>query len=187
MRQSSKHALFQSGLAVLIAVWLSGCIHDRSVSELIAAANNNSESQMQARSRQTREYDDLPSDILFKAAMNVLQDEGYIIKNAVPQVGLIAAVREIDITDSDERTLKSLFFGQEARWDQRARIEATINTTPLGSNPLPGRTRVRVTFQIGINNNVGEMRVIEEIRDPDFYRDFFSKLDKSIFLAKESL
>jgi len=59
-------------------------------------------------------------------------------------------------------------------------IETTINVSEFSSG-----YKVRAVFQKKVLNNRGEITSIENIDDMKFYQDFFSKLDKSIFLQKE--
>lgn len=173
----------------VVCLSVSGCATKRSAADRLAAAQGAPESQLAARERQTREYEGITSDALLKVALNVLQDEGYSVTNAVPQLGLIAAVREVDITDGDEKTFKTFMFGSDARWDQRARVEATINTTNAGGNTTnaAGQARIRATFRVSISDNSGAIVSIEEIEQPEFYRDFFAKIDKGVYLYREKL
>jgi len=161
---------------------VSSCAQRRSIVDRIQVADKNPQSQLQIRSRQTREYDNVSSEVLLKVALNVLQDEGYIVKNAVLDLGLLAATREVDVTDSDERLLRSIFMGENARWDQQATIEATVNATTLS-----GRSRIRITFQVKIADNTGAVVAIENIDEPGYYQTFFSKLDKGLYLYREKL
>lgn len=184
MPQNSKNQIYARVVIAVILLGLSlpGCANRRSAIDRITSVGRSQESQLEARERQTREFDGVNATDLLKVALNVLQDEGYAVKNATVELGLLAAVREIDITDSDERIFRSIFMGEEARWDQRATIEATVNTTAVG-----GRARIRVTFQIRVADNAGAVTSIEEVKDPEFYRDFFSKLDKGLYLYREKL
>ena len=167
---------------VLALSGLCSCAPHRSIVERIQVADKNPQSQLQIRSLQTREYDDVSSEVLLKVALNVLQDEGYIVKNAVIDLGLLAATREVDITDSNEKIFRSIFMGQDARWDQQATIEATVNATTL-----TGRSRLRITFQVKIADNTGAVAAIENIDEPAYYQTFFSKVDKGLYLYREKL
>ena len=182
MHRNSKLILQLFAIAGTACLFCAGCAPKLSAADRLAAARGIGESQLAARERQTREYDGITADGLLKVALNVLQDEGYSVTNAVPQLGLIAAVRDVDITDSDESMFKSFMFGEDARWDQHARVEATINTTNTA-----GRARIRATFRVSISDNAGKLVSIEEIAQPEFYKDFFAKIDKGIYLYREKL
>jgi hypothetical protein len=49
------------------------------------------------------------------------------------------------------------------------------------------QARVRVNFQIKVLNNKGGIMKIEQIDDEKYYQDFFSKVDKGIFIQKEKI
>jgi hypothetical protein len=49
------------------------------------------------------------------------------------------------------------------------------------------QTKVRVSFQRKILDNRGDVVEVEPIEDPVFYQDFFSRMDKSLFLQKQKL
>ena len=49
------------------------------------------------------------------------------------------------------------------------------------------QTKVRVSFQRKVLDNRGDVVEVEPIDDPVFYQDFFSRMDKSLYLQKEHL
>ena len=49
------------------------------------------------------------------------------------------------------------------------------------------QTKVRVSFQRKVLDNRGDVVAVEPIDDGEFYLDFFSRMDKSLFLQKEKL
>jgi len=56
--------------------------------------------QTQIREFQTRYYDTNDVKLVMKSVLNVLQDDGFIVKNAVPELGLLTANKEIDLSNS---------------------------------------------------------------------------------------
>jgi hypothetical protein len=46
---------------------------------------------------------------------------------------------------------------------------------------------VRASFQRKVLDNRGGVLQVEPIDDPKFYQDFFSRMDKSVYLQKEQL
>ena len=58
----------------------------------------------------------------------------------------------------------------------------TGNVTELGQ-----QTRIRISFQRKVLDNRGQIIDVRPIDDPVFYRDFFSRIDKSVYLQKEHL
>jgi hypothetical protein len=49
--------------------------------------------QLQVREFQTQTFDTADSQLVLKAMFNALQDEGYVVKNAVMQLGLMTATK----------------------------------------------------------------------------------------------
>ena len=117
MPQNFNIRVFLQVVIAVVSVGLSlpGCANRRSAIERITSVGRSQESPLEARERQTREFDGVTATELLKVALNVLQDQGYAVKNASVELGLLAAVREIDITDSDERIFRSIFMGEQAR------------------------------------------------------------------------
>ncbi len=56
------------------------------------------QTQLQTREFQTRSYETNDMKMVMKALLNVLQDDGYIVKNANVDLGLLTATKEIDIS-----------------------------------------------------------------------------------------
>lgn len=153
--------------------------------------------QLETREFQTREFDTNNTKLIMKAMINVLQDDGFVIKNAVTDLGLISATKEIDIASS-KRTKSDSFWetffvemagGNNNRRDRRETvynkfkvIEASINVSELGR-----RSKVRANFQAKILDNNGNPVDVSAVDDAKFYQDFFSKVDKSIFIQKQGL
>ena len=48
-------------------------------------------------------------------------------------------------------------------------------------------TKVRVSVRRKVLDNRGDTVVVQPIEDPVFYQDFFSRMDKSLYLQKEQL
>lgn len=154
------------------------------------------QTQLQVRQFQTREFDTNDIKLVMKALVNVLQDDDFIIKNAVVDLGLISASKEIDLA-SGERTsnndfwadfFKAIFSDKKSHrsdpavYNKLKVVEATINVTEYGK-----RTKVRANFQAKILDNRGNPVEVYTVDDEKFYRDFFVKVDKGIFLQKQGL
>jgi hypothetical protein len=118
--------------------------------------------------------------MVMKAVLNVLQDEGFIVKNADSDLGFISATKETDLGSS------ILVWGgtetSESRYRKTSVIETTANISEFGD-----QCRVRVNFIKKILDNTGATMDVDQITDAQFYQDFFSKVDKGIFLQKEKL
>jgi hypothetical protein len=160
-------------------------------------------SQLDIRALQTREYQTSDTKMVMKALLNVLQDEGFIVKNAVVDLGLITATKELQVQRLAPPVSGSVFMGGDA-WShgggvgwgmgpgwgggprpplsQHSTIEASVNVTEFGQ-----QSRVRVNFEKKTVDDRGGALDVHQIDDPRYYQDFFSKVDKGIFLQREKL
>jgi len=143
--------------------------------------------QMEIREFQTRSYDTSNFKMVMKSVMASLQDDSYIIQQANVDLGLLTARKDIDTTDKMSArlsTFSAILSGQanNARYEKNTVIEASANISEFGKS-----TRVRINFSKKKLNNRNEVMSVEQITDSKFYQDFFSKVDKGIFLGKEGL
>ncbi len=138
------------------------------------------QTQLQIREYQTRAFDTKNTKLVMKAVLGVLQDEGFIVKNADSDLGFISASKETDLGGAP------IFWGtkdsEPARYRKTSVIETTANVSEFGS-----QCRVRMNFMKKILDNTGATMEVDQITDAKFYQDFFSKVDKGLFLQKEKL
>jgi hypothetical protein len=149
-------------------------------------------SQLQTREFQTREFDTNNTKLILKAMINVLQDDGFVIKNADSELGLLFATKEMNIarlnTGSNQDFWNQVFESMSKRQPQKNEqtynkikiVEASINVSEIGS-----RSKVRANFQAKILDNLGNAVDVYPVEDPKYYQDFFSKVDKGVFLQKQ--
>lgn len=143
--------------------------------------------QMEIREFQTKSYDTTDFKMVMKSAMNVLQDDGYIIKQANLDLGLLTARKEVDTTDKTMAFLSALSAGldgrqNDARYEKNTVIDASVNISSFGET-----VRVRANFNKKKLNNRNETMSVEQVADQQFYQNFFSKVDKGVFIGKEGL
>lgn len=136
-------------------------------------------SQLEIRQIQTRDFDVADTKVVLKAMLNVLQDEGYMIQSANTDLGLLTAKKETDLNRS---SWTAAFGGKEVRWEKTSVTEMTANISPYDKG-----SRVRATFSRKILDNMGDVMSVDQIDNDKFYQDFFSKVDKGLFLQKENL
>jgi len=149
--------------------------------------------QLQVREFQTQTFDTADSQLVLKAMFNALQDEGYVVKNAVMQLGLMTATKEIDLApgrsgptagDISSAIGSKWSVGQSEPTTYR-KVEVrdfTGNVTDFGD-----QTKVRVSVQRKILDSHGNVVEVKPIDDLTFYQDFFSRMAKSVYLQKERL
>jgi len=137
---------------------------------------------LEVRQYQTREYDLNDTRKIMKAVLNVLQDEGFVTKNAVSDLGLITASKEIDKQSLGLSALSIMIGSSEATWQKTEVIDATANVTEYGS-----RTKVRLTMHRKILDNRGGTMSVSEIQDPIYYQEFLTKIEHGVFLERARL
>jgi hypothetical protein len=150
------------------------------------------QTQLEVRAIQTRTFDTPDTKLVLKAMFNVLQDDGYVVKNAVVELGLITAAKETDLAPNRSEPAGSdvvvgpvwafpSFRGQAPFRKTEVR-DFTGNVSEFGR-----QTKVRVSFQRKVLDNRGGVLQVDVIDDPKFYQDFFSRMDKSVYLQQERL
>lgn len=149
--------------------------------------NQTPQTQLQTREFQTREFDTNDVKLVMKAMLNVLQDDGFVVKNAVTDLGLLTATKEIQLADKSASSVYWLEAlsgrgrsSQDNRYNKFKQIEVSVNVSEQGR-----RSKVRANFQAKILDNTGNPVDVFPISDPKFYQDFFSKVDKGIFLQRQ--
>ncbi len=138
--------------------------------------------QLQIREFQTRAYQTQDTKMVLKAMLNVLQDEGFIVKNASVELGLLTAEKQMDVSSKSDVFWSTLAYGKEATWKKAYIMECTANVSDFGKD-----TKVRVNFQGKSLDNKGNILEIKHVDDEKYYQEFFSKVDKGIFIQKEKL
>jgi len=117
-----------------------------------------------------------------KAVINVLQDDGFIIRNADRELGFITAQKEVDLQRTWESAFARMADGSNARYTKNSVIESSVNISEFGPD-----IRVRAIFQEKVLDNLGGTISVRQVENAGFYQDFFAKVDKGIFLERQSL
>lgn len=159
--------------------------------------------QLEVRQFQTRTFETADTALVMKAMFNVLQDDGFVVKNAVMELGLITAAKESDLARGRSGASGGGLFGglggiiiggggpggvmvgtggDDPSFPKTEVRDFTGNVSAFGK-----QTKVRVSFQRKVLDNRGDVVEVEPIEDLEFYQSFFSRMDKSIFLQQEDL
>lgn len=163
-----------SRLYILI-ILCGGCVLNRQ------PIVQDTQSQLEIREYQTREYETQDVNMLMKTVLNVLQDDRFIVKNAVTDVGLITAEKEIPVLYQRGDSIQDVKYSPDS-WNATKVEECSVNISSFGKS-----TKVRVNFSSKlINKKKGEMRV-NKGDDLKYYHEFFAKVDKGVFLQKQKL
>lgn len=197
----------------IISIFLTLTVLINSVLPVYAAKKHViAKSQFEIREIQTHVYDTSNVNSVMKAAINTLQDEGYIILNIEDELGYIRAKREFKEVRIDKKrmtgyycllaeyiALTALTYGMEAPFmaDAIRRInnERAPRTVIVDSNitiePFGAKTKVRYTLvEKELENADGYSYVKSSPRkvirkyNSLIYQEFFNELDKNIFYEK---
>lgn len=172
---------------------------------VLAKKNIKEESALDKRSVQTKIYDTKSQTELMKIALNVLQDENYKIINLDNELGVITAVTQ----SKKPRPLRvkvgyytgflvmsGLSFGiyatifwvwiKDAHTPYNVEYTTTINVFDL--NNKQRKIRVNGIEKVFAPHTMGQT-TLKSIQDAEsqFYKDFFIKLDKEVFVTKQDL
>lgn len=135
-------------------------------------------STQELQTLQTRTYNNVNSDKVMKAIINVLQDKCYFIENADTRIGFILASREFD-TKNKSIKIKEEFGARKlktmCKFNCISRTEADINVTPSIN-----ATIVRINFRKRVINIFNANTRVKDIIVPDFYTNFFTDLEKEL-------
>ena len=142
-------------------------------------------STLEKRAIQTREYETDDVKMVMKAAMNVLQDEGFMLSNTELELGFITAKKHLNIS-SGSQVFSIMFAVHDTKrrsYNKTKVVEANIQVSKRGKKLV----RMRVTFQELTLNTEGAITNVKHIKNASFYKTFFMKIDKGIFIEKEGV
>lgn len=167
-------------------------------------------SQLERREVETHFFETADTSVVMKAAINTLQDSGFIIQEIEPELGYLRARKVFkkryvskgraigySLLTAAYTTLAVFTYGSTAFnvadpairlgnefKDKTVVVDSNVNVERFGKN----RTRVRfVLVQKVLQNADGYSFVksaptrVMRIYDPKIYQEFFAQLDKSIF------
>jgi hypothetical protein len=145
-----------------------------------------SQSTLEVRSLQSREFDGRTEDEILAAAAGVLQDLGFEIEESETKLGLVVGTKDRDAVQTGQvvgMVALALLTGVVIPVDKNQNIRAALVCTPKG----PKTQVVRVTFQRKVWNTQNQVTTVEQVVDPEIYQEFFDRLSKSVFLEAHKI
>ena len=191
LHKKVKHIVQSNSLLILALIGIVSMISACTIVNTYQAPDA-PKTQLQTRQVQTREFDTNNVKLIMKAVINVLQDDGFIVKNSQLDLGLLTAQKEIDLSQSrgNSNDCWSEFFQGIARNRSRNStdltyskikiVESSVNISEFGK-----QTKVRANFQVKVLDNLGNPKEVYQVEDAKFYQDFFVKVDKGVFIQKQ--
>jgi hypothetical protein len=154
--------MFKKIILVLACLSLTVC--------LPTFAKEEGASSLEIRQMQTRTYDIKNKKELMEAIVNVLQDRGYLINESNYNLGVVSGYKEAK---------EKVFLGSRF-----VRYETSVQI-----NELNGKSyKVRTNFIKKNLDLMGNPSTKKDIKNPEeFYREFFSQLDKSLFIESQGI
>ena len=147
---------------------------------------------LELRQAQSRTFDTPDPRLVLKAALNVLQDQGFVIQQAEFELGVVTAVTEWRSGKRNEGLRILKWVAAFPTWgaslllptgrDEFSAIEAVVNV-----NPEAERTRVRISMVAKVRDDKGNIRRVSPVDDPLAYQKLLAGLDKAVYLQKEGL
>ncbi len=166
---------------------LGGCATvDRAASSPAASGG------LAARQAQTRTLEAVSAQVVLKAALAALQDEGFVVREVNAELGLVTAVKEWRSRNQQgvSRTFKWLAalptYGAALLLPtgktEFTAVEANLNVTQEAQ-----QTRVRVSLVSRVTDSQGRLRSVTPIEDAAVYQGLLARLDRAVYLQKEGL
>lgn len=177
--------MFCAGCPALVLGGLAASSASMKASQRQAKANGPAKSQLEIRQMQQQSFETTDTKQVFMAVMNTLQDDGFIVRQAQLDVGLLNAAKSIDVADVSQvfsSTLVASLTGARASYANNAVVEVSVNVSPYKDT-----TRVRANFENKVFDNTGAVWSSEVVAEENFYQEFFSKVSKAIFIEREQL
>jgi len=149
-------------------------------------------SPLELRQAQTRSFPSAEPQLVLKAALNVLQDEGYTVREVNADLGIVTAVMEWRSREPRKglRVLKWVAavptYGASlllpSGRTEFSSLEVNLNVTAETTG-----SRVRISLVSRVVDKDGGLRGVNPVDDPTAYQVLLSRLDKAVYLQREGL
>jgi hypothetical protein len=175
--------MWKKSIAGLLLVVLTAC-----QSTIPQEALELSPETLQMRQMQTRYFDTKNEAAVLSASAALLQDMGFNIDESETKLGYMLGTKTRDATNAGQivgAVLLAALTGAVTPVDKSQNMRACIVTHPYGEEKE--KIAVRVTFQRIVWNTQGQVSIRECLSEPEMYKEFFSKLSKSLFLEAQNI
>ena len=167
-------------VSLVVIVNMAGCApKPKNIYE--PAKSTQQMSQLETRQLQTKTFSANNEEIVHKAVVSALQDEGFIILQYNKTIGLVTA--NIESNQVDEATKRWRTGNLQNGWQTIRKLKASCTVSLNKKDEY--KVRINLVEQ-GIADTGGVLWS-QTVSDPNIYQNLFSKIDKSIFLQKENL
>lgn len=142
---------------------------------------------LKKRSMQSQRFRKVDKKQLMSAVVGVVQDLGFTLDEGDSDLGVFVGSKSRTAKDGRQYTIAALQIlnNQQVVIDDQQKFRLSVIVYPVSNTK--NNYLVRVNFQRIVWNNLKEISRAESLNDPQFFRDFFSRLSKSLFLDKADL
>ena len=140
---------------------------------------------LQIRALQTRDYDGNTTSATLKTVLNVLQDEGFLIDYGNTELGLLHGTKTLDDITAQTFGLRPTHFIVPMDAFGPVVNEITIDVT-ANISEFGAQTRVRINFQQKVKMR-DRLVSASPVIDAQVYQQFFAKLERGLFIAKQGI
>ena len=170
-------------LLLVISIFVfGGCVAHTPVVE------KSTKSQLELREMQSQKVESIDIKYITKVLLQVLQDDEYTIENLDSDLGYFIATKELDGGAEEYKfafydiyypiaIYKASILGRNVM-----EIKATVSVRVYENH-----SKIRASFNSNLIDKNGKTVSIKTVDDPKFYQEFFAKVDKAMFLEKNSL
>lgn len=176
--------------SLVLAGQLAGCVTQTKPEELFQLTPESAAN----RAMQSRMFETKDETELLSASAAVLQDLGFQVEESVREVGFLRAAKERSAREYGQYIRRFLVLvlsmGKVLEpVELHQKIAASLVARPI--NPEATRQEVRITFYRVVWKGDGQFdrqyippgqQMMEMLRDPVLYQQFFAKLSKAVFL-----
>jgi hypothetical protein len=158
------------------------------VFSLAGCATVEEQSPVEIREYQTRVYEGVDSLTVYKAVVNALQDDGFVLETSDAYSGIIVATMDSTIVSfgkvAQKAALTAITYGFYWLWaDPNVKSTWSINVT-ANITETPDGIKTRLNFVGKKFDSKGHLVRAEQIQDKSYYHKFFTRIEKSIFLEE---
>ncbi len=144
-----------------------------------------SESTLEVRSMQTRQFEAANEAIILAASVGVLQDMEFNIDEVERPLGVLTASKIIDADSTEEKVglfIMDMIFGGQNMSTASDEEKIIVTLVVLPSLERQNEYTARITLQRVVFDKLERIKLMAVIGNPEIYQQMFEKLSKSIFL-----
>lgn len=137
---------------------------------------------LQLRQLQSRRFETEDEKRILAAVVALLQDLEFNLEETSSDLGLVVASKERSAVETGQvvgAVLLAILTGKSTATDKNQRFRASVVSHPTQDRKS---VWVRVTFQRTVWDNNGRISKNEALELPEFFKIFFERLSKAVFL-----